>query len=143
MDRRKFIENSCFACMGVAIGAVTLSSCSSMKTVNSFAEKGYLIVDKSEFVNTQSNEEYTSIIVTSNSIKTPLILFKTGSDSYEAISLECTHKQAKLELVNEKLECSAHGSVFDKSGKVVKGPAKKDLKRYNVDKTTSSIKIQL
>lgn len=143
MDRRRFIENSCLACMAIAIGGVTLSSCSSMKTVNSFSQNGYLVIEKSEFEETTSNEEYTSLIVTSNSLKTPLILFKTGADSYEAISLECTHKGVKLDLVKDKLECSAHGSVFEKDGKVIKGPAKKDLKRYSVDKTLTTIIIQL
>lgn len=143
MDRRKFIENSCIACLALAVGGVALSSCSNMKTVNSFADNGYLLVDKSEFIDTQTKEEYTSIIVTSNSLKSPLILFKTGADSYDAVSLECTHKKVKLDLVGDKLECSAHGSVFDKSGKVIKGPAKTDLHRYSVDKTMSTIKIQL
>lgn len=143
MDRRKFIESSCFACLAIAIGGVAISSCSNMKIVNAFADNGYLIVDKSEFIDAQSNEEYKSIIVSSNSLKKPLILFKTGADSYEATSLECTHKQVKLDLVGDKLECPAHGSVFEKNGKVIKGPAKKDLKQYSVDKTATTIKIQL
>ncbi|PKL77914.1 MAG: hypothetical protein CVV25_13280 [Ignavibacteriae bacterium HGW-Ignavibacteriae-4] len=143
MDRRNFIEKSCLTCLAVAIGGVTLNSCSSMKTVNSFADDGYLILDKTEFEDANTQEEYNSIIVTSNSLKTPLILFKTGSDSYEAVSLECTHKGVKLDLVEDKLECSAHGSIFEKNGTVIKGPAKKNLKRYSVDKTITTIKIQL
>lgn len=143
MVRREFIENTCLTCIAVAIGGATLNSCSSMKTVNSFDENGYLVVDKSEFLDTNTKEEYASIIVTSNSLRKPLILFKTGADSYEAISLECTHKGVKLDLVEDKLECSAHGSIFEKNGTVIKGPAKKNLKRYSVDKTITTIKIQL
>lgn len=143
MERREFIENSCLLCLGITIGGVTLSSCSNIKTINSFERNGYLEVDKSEFIDTQSNEEYTNIIVTSNSLKKPLILFKSGSDSYEAISLECTHKGVKLDLVEDTLQCSAHGSVFDKNGIVIKGPAKNNLKRYSVDKTINTILIKL
>jgi Rieske Fe-S protein len=143
MDRRNFLENSCLVCLGIAVGGVSLNSCSNIKTVNSFENKGYLEIDKSEFIDSQTKEEYSNIIVTSNSLKKPLILFKTGTDNYEAVSLECTHKGVKLDLINNRLECSEHGSVFEKNGTVIKGPAKNNLKRYNIDKTLTIIKIEL
>lgn len=143
MDRRKFIENSCLTCVAVALGSSLLQSCSTMKTVNAFEENGFLVVDKSEFGDANSDEKINSIIVASNSLKVPLILFKTGDDSYEAISLKCTHKGVKLNYEDSEFKCPAHGSIFDREGKVVKGPAKQSLTHYKTDKTATTIRIEV
>ena len=143
MERRKFISNICLGCIGITFGGAALNSCSQMKSVNAFAQEGYLVIDKSEFIDKDSNKEFDSIIITSNSLKEPIILFKTGRDTFEATSLECTHKSVTLDLVDAQLVCSAHGSKFEKNGKVINGPAKRDLKRYSVDKTISTVKIKL
>jgi|GEM_PF-1832965 len=129
--------------LAIVVGGVILVSCSNIKTINSFSKNGFLIIDKSEFFNPNTKEEYTSIIVTSNSLKSPLILLKTGTDSYDATSLECTHDGQRLDFVNEKLSCSTDGSLFDIKGKVISGPAKKNLKQYWVDKDLLTIKIQI
>lgn len=143
MNRRTFIENSCLTCLAVTVGSTLLQSCNTIKTVNAFEENGKLIVEKSEFTNQETKEEYNSLIVTSNYLRTPIILFKQGNGNYDAYSLECTHKKVRLDLVGNKLECSAHGSTFDKEGKVLTGPAKKDLKKYSIDKTATTIIIGL
>jgi Rieske Fe-S protein len=114
-----------------------------MKTINVSEDGGYLVVDKSEFIESTSGEAISSIIVNSNSLRVPLILFKTGENSYEAYSLRCTHKGVKLDYVNDRFECSAHGSVFDRHGKVVKGPAKSDLERYETGGTATTIRIKI
>lgn len=141
MSRIKIIITNTITCVAFALIAFLLQSCSTSKSVNAFEENGNLLVDKSEFINEQEKSEYESIIVTSNYVRKPIILFKTGTDSYEAYSLECTHDGVTLDLVGTKLKCSADGSEFDKSGKVTKAPAKKDLRQYSVDKTISTIKI--
>lgn len=143
MDRRKFLENTCLTCVAVAVGSSFLQGCSSIKTINAFEENGYLTIDKTEFTAPSSGESINSIIVASNSLKVPMMVFKTGEDSYEAYSLECTHKGVKVEYVNNRFECPAHGSIFDNNGKVVKGPAKRDLKHYSTDKTATTIKIKV
>ena len=75
MERRKFISNICLGCIGITFGGAALNSCSQMKSVNAFAQEGYLVIDKSEFIDKDSNKEFDSIIITSNSLKKPIILF--------------------------------------------------------------------
>lgn len=60
-------------------------------------------------------------------------VFATISQSTEVISLTCTHQGCTVAIAEDgKFHCPCHGAVFDKEGKVLKGPATKDLPRYQV-----------
>ena len=60
------------------------------------------------------------------------ILVNVGGD-YRAYSTKCTHLGCQVALKDGVLRCPCHGSQFDPlSGAVVKGPAKKPLKRLEV-----------
>jgi len=51
----------------------------------------------------------------------------------EAISLTCTHQGCTVQRqVNGEFHCPCHGAIFDQDGKVVKGPAQRDLAKYKV-----------
>lgn len=51
----------------------------------------------------------------------------------EAISLACTHQGCTVQLADDdKFHCPCHGSVFDRQGKVLKGPATRNLPRLQV-----------
>jgi Rieske Fe-S protein len=49
-----------------------------------------------------------------------------------AVSSICTHRACDLEAVGDRLRCPCHGSRFDLSGRVVKGPAGRPLPRYAI-----------
>ncbi|BDC17871.1 Rieske (2Fe-2S) protein [Acidianus sp. HS-5] len=66
----------------------------------------------------------------------PVLLVNYNGEIY-ALEAFCTHNGLSLEdgfLTDDgRIVCSWHGSVFDvKTGKVLDGPAKRDLKKYNV-----------
>lgn len=80
--------------------------------LSSLPYKGaYLIKDK-----------YTGIIKDDNGIK--------------VFSISCTHLGCVLNVENDKFICPCHGSMFDLSGNVLKGPALKPLKQleYKIEK---------
>ncbi len=52
---------------------------------------------------------------------------------YHALSLVCTHLGCTVEVTPKTVVCPCHGSVFDRSGKVVRGPADRPLERYEVE----------
>ncbi len=61
-------------------------------------------------------------------------------------SSRCTHLGCRLnKMENEEIVCSCHGSKFSKDGKVLKGPADKNLTQleYMVDKTSKEIIINV
>ncbi len=61
----------------------------------------------------------------------------------EAVSLRCTHQGCTVKKQeNGTFLCPCHGAVYDKNGKVVKGPAKQDLSSYKiVKKDTNSVNL--
>jgi len=52
-----------------------------------------------------------------------------------AISLACTHLGCTIEQRNFGFECPCHSSRYDINGKVLKGPANKDLEKLRVAKS--------
>jgi len=49
-----------------------------------------------------------------------------------ALNSQCTHKRVRLTLKGAQLKCSKHGSVFETTGELTKGPAKTPLSRYAI-----------
>lgn len=69
------------------------------------------------------------------------LLVKQG-DAVKALSNKCTHAGCKINKEhNGKLICACHGSSFDASGKVIKGPALKPLEelKYSAIPETGEI----
>ena len=60
-----------------------------------------------------------------------LFAVKKGTD--KALSLSCTHQGCTVsQQADGKFLCPCHGALYDKDGKVLRGPAKRDLTKYKV-----------
>jgi len=60
-------------------------------------------------------------------------VFALPSGSQEAVSLTCTHQGCTVQKAADgKFHCPCHGAVFAAEGKVLKGPAKRDLPKFKV-----------
>ena len=128
MQRRNFIKNTCNLCMIGAAGlmAPQLAGCSSAK----------YSVYKTE-VNNKNIEVPVSLFTESSlQIVRPtgwyrdIALQKENDGTYSALLLECTHQENALTITGNGFHCSLHGSDFDRSGRVRKGPAEVSLTRY-------------
>ncbi|MGD8519716.1 MAG: Rieske (2Fe-2S) protein [Desulfobacterales bacterium] len=66
-------------------------------------------------------------------IKSKEVLFIRDTDTtVRALDPTCTHKGCKVAFKKEdnKIECPCHQSAFDPEGKLLRGPASRDLKNY-------------
>jgi len=60
-------------------------------------------------------------------------VFASAPERHEAISLTCTHQGCTVQLADDgKFHCPCHGAVFDREGRLEKGPATRDLPRFQV-----------
>jgi Rieske Fe-S protein len=58
---------------------------------------------------------------------------REGGEPY-ALRLVCTHLGCTLSVGPRDIECPCHGSRFDRSGKVLQGPATRGLDRLRVER---------
>ncbi|QIR35707.1 FAD-dependent oxidoreductase [Tolypothrix sp. PCC 7910] len=60
-------------------------------------------------------------------------VFAASIGSEEAISLTCTHQGCTVKKADDgKFHCPCHGAVFAADGKVLKGPAQRDLAKFKI-----------
>lgn len=73
-----------------------------------------------------------------------LIIFRTGDNSYMALSKACTHSGCDViyNHATSNVPCPCHGSKFTTAGVVTTGPATGNLKKYNVSIDGNSLKIK-
>ena len=74
----------------------------------------------------------------------PLIVWRETETAVKVFSSECTHKGCQIGLPKDgKMTCPCHGAEFDSTGKPMKGPAKKNLKRYESTLQNNTITVTM
>ena len=135
-SRRNFITHSTMACAVLAAGGSLLSGCASLPVVKINPENKKLDVLLASF------GESKSIIVRSPKMDWDILLVK-DADNYKAVEMKCTHHDNPLVASTTGLHCTDHGSRFDNLGKVLEGPADKNLKTFRTTHTDTTITIFL
>jgi carotenoid phi-ring synthase / carotenoid chi-ring synthase len=60
-------------------------------------------------------------------------VFAISNGSKKAVSLTCTHQGCTVKMSEDgNFHCPCHGAMFDADGKVLKGPAQRDLTSFDV-----------
>jgi Rieske Fe-S protein len=60
-----------------------------------------------------------------------------------ALKMVCTHLGCTVTVTPSGLICPCHGSLFDRSGQVVRGPAARPLERYKLEERGEILAIYL
>lgn len=139
MNRRNFIQKSCTACIGLAGMGYLLQGCASgLPVFTSTLNKKNISVPLSKFSEFKTN----LLLVRNSGLEFDILLVKKG-EAYKALSMECTHQSASLTPTSTKIICSAHGSVFDLDGNVLKEPALQPLHQFKTSVNDQVINIYL
>lgn len=136
VSRRKFLLGSCMACAAAAVPLVlteTVSSCAPAKTTGSTtpapvsdATAKMVELNKSDFGSTNYK------VVQAPGLRNGILVYKAGDGSYQAHLMKCTHMGANMNVQGDHISCPSHGSAFDFSGNVTKGPARAALQSFPV-----------
>ena len=145
MDRKEFIKNCGFACVGGGAMAILLQSCGVSKTLSGTIKDSDLIVAVQDFETKAGSETHYKkyIIVNNDVLKFPICLYRFDAKNYSALWLRCAHQGAELQVFGDKLQCPAHGSEYDNKGNVTNGPADKNLRSFPVTIDGNNLKISL
>ena len=73
----------------------------------------------------------------------PLFVMTLGDDRFAVLSPICTHRGCTVGAQGEHLVCPCHGSTYDRSGAVLRGPAERPLRRYAARSSGGYLEIDL
>jgi len=134
MDRRGFIKTGCKICLlgaaGIMLPGLTGAAIAKGKNgvyKTKVTDKNQLEIPLDLFLETNLR------IVSVKGWDYDLAVHKKEDGSFAAILMRCTHMENQLDITGEGFQCSLHGSLFDKDGNVLKGPAEQPLTQYKTE----------
>lgn len=140
IDRRDFIRAASLTVVTVSCSgmlASLISSCTNVKYVQSANEGSRLKIALAELAN------QSFVVVKSERLPAPVYLAKNEDKQYNAVLMQCTHKQCELTPTGNFMTCPCHGSEFSASGAVLKSPAVNALKNYPLSFDEQFVYIQI
>lgn len=141
MDRRKFIKGSCGICLSLSSGfllSAVLDACSTpLGIVKTSAHNNIVTIPVADF------DQGTYKIVRVSNYNYDLAVQKNADGTYLAMELVCTHAGHPLTRTGNGYYCTLHGSQFAANGKVLKGPAYKDMPHLPTHITDNNLLITL
>jgi cytochrome b6-f complex iron-sulfur subunit len=136
MDRKQFL-----ALVGTSVGAIVLASCLDGCKKNNTSPSQPTV----DFTLDLTNSAYAALNTNGGYIYNQgVIVARTMSGSYIAVSQACTHQQVTViyQGSGNRFYCNAHGSSFDNSGAVTGGPASSNLKSYACTLSGTSLHVK-
>lgn len=134
--RRTFIKNTAVLSGGLCIGILNLlPGCASISYVTATEEENRLVIKKSDW------GEGDFVVIKTRQLPKPIYVSRLAEDKYAAVLMRCTHKQCEVRPYSQGLSCPCHGSEFDRTGKVLEGPAPSDLMKFTVTTDVENIYI--
>lgn len=137
--RRKFFKQAAgisITCSGMGLISA-LEGCVSIRYANVEMDGNTMKISKAEFLMDKS------IMLSSDKLQAPVLLYTHALEEYKAIYLLCTHKGCDVKPAGAILACPCHGSEFTRSGKVLAGPAEQDLWEFPVSLEGENILVNI
>jgi Rieske Fe-S protein len=126
MERRQFIRSSCNLCMLAASGFLFSEMAACSPAIQVFKSD---IIDDSVQIPLIAFEKPGLKIIRPKGWFYDIAVQKTDN-GYEALLLRCTHQNNQVIPMGSGFFCEQHGSSFNRSGKVTKGPAEYQLRSF-------------
>lgn len=138
LDRNQFLRQLGF--QGVALLAVycagqSLTSCSKGAGITPAPLSSAITVDLTSSANAALLKQ-GGYIVTNN------VVVANTSKGYVAVTVVCSHEgEKRVQLQNDQFYCSAHGALYDLSGKGLNSTGSRGLTVYTVTKSGNILTI--
>lgn len=128
----------------VRLGAVVLAAalvpgCASLMTRRVPLEGGRVRLALRQYP--ELTEPGGSLRVLPDGWTDPLYVLALDGGEFVALSPICTHLGCTVDLSDDRLVCPCHGSTYDRAGRVLVGPAERDLRRFPVLATNDGMLI--
>ena len=138
MNRKEFLQSCGLVCLSAVSLSSLITGCKAPYYVPNTINDKQIIVKKLDL------ETHPFVLIRNEKLPAPIYLTKTNNEiGYSAVLMLCTHKSCELNAASSYLICPCHGSEFTNTGKVLEGPAEKDLHTFKVIADKENIYIQL
>jgi cytochrome b6-f complex iron-sulfur subunit len=123
LDRRTFLE-----LCGCAAAGFAMAGCASVIARPVTAIDGRITLRLADYP--ELGQPNGSVAIQPQGMSDPLFVLRTGVGAYSVLSPICTHRGCTVEVAGDRLECPCHGSMYDRQGKVLQGPAERALTTF-------------
>lgn len=134
--RREFLR-----LCGCAAAGVAIAGCASVIAKPVTAIDGRIALRLSD--HPELAQPNGSVAIQPQGMPDPLFVLRTGDGAYSVLSPICTHRGCTVEVAGDRLECPCHGSMYDRQGKVLQGPAERALTKYPATLQGGQLVIEL
>ncbi len=143
MSRREFCQRVAVTPLAVA-AAVGAAGCAMTPLYRGALSRGRIAVPRASIA--PANAPDGALLVSAEEYADPVIVvWDIGADGtpsgYRAFSALCTHQRCAVRPGRTAFTCPCHGSVFDRAGRVVRGPAEEPLAQLPIEETRDGIEI--
>lgn len=145
MQRKEFLHQCGFACLGILGLSPLMESCGTTKAVSNQITDKRLTVPLSQFAVSRGGQTTYKryVVVRNEALNYPIVVYRQSDTEYNALLLRCTHQHNELNVSGELLTCPAHGSEFNHKGEVVQGPADAKLRQFPTSTDAQNLYIDL
>lgn len=143
MNRKEFLKSGLGALAAVAFVPVAtlLSGCAvKFQTVRAEVKEKKIRLPIDELTKLSEPEGFVKLYATG--FAHPIVVFNHSNEIY-AVSTTCTHQGCEVRKTKYRFECPCHGSQYNFSGKVLKGPAPEPLTRFPAERQGDFLEIDL
>ncbi|MBX7151383.1 ubiquinol-cytochrome c reductase iron-sulfur subunit [bacterium] len=132
-SRRNFIKSSVLGIIGSVVAGKAIQAAAGDYTIN---------VDDFEPLQAVGGSVLIKD-VTVGADKDNLIVVRTGEKEFVVFSAICRHKKCNVKYKHDKnaFVCPCHGSTYDMTGQVTKGPSKDNIIQYKVKLTGNQLTV--
>jgi Rieske Fe-S protein len=125
--------------------SLNLSACSGIRYIDGVISSDKLSVPKSAFVEVKKDKtiNHKFVVIRNPQLKYPVSVYQAGDGDFKAFYMQCTHQGCEINAYETQFVCPCHGSEFNLDGKVLQGPAEKDLVEFKVTADVNNIAVHL
>ena len=135
IGRREFVERS----VGAVLAMSALGACASLVTRTVTPVDGALRLALAQYPELAADGG--SLKVMPKGSTDPIYVLALGSRRFAAVSPICTHLGCTVEIEQARLVCPCHGSMYDREGRVLRGPAEEALASYRAALTPDDVLV--
>jgi Rieske Fe-S protein len=137
-SRRQLLVRAAEACMLAAFSPV-ISACASLTTLTVRPTGGQLELPLARHPELNGGQGALRVLPAGH--PDPIYVLAQVDGSFIALSPICTHRGCTVDVQADRLVCPCHGSTYDRTGRVLRGPAERALARYPVQVTESRVLV--